>query len=219
MQDPARDSASLPGRPPPPLTGRARLAWLIVLIAAQVLYIPINRGLRGGVVLATPWDAAIPLWPVWAVPYLLSIAWWIGSLIWAARRMDDDLYRALVSGGLVMVLASYLFYLLCPTYVERPLLTGHDWPTELMRLIYGADRPYNAFPSSHTYNSVFVALFWCRWLPRWKPLWIGLAAIVLLSTLFTRQHNLLDLVGGTVLAWSCYRLGLWWVKRRGAKGG
>ena len=196
------------------LTARQRLLWLAVLLVAQLAYVPINRASRGGVVVATPWDAAIPLWPIWVIPYVLSIGWWIGFSTWAALDMDDGLYRAFVTGGLAMMTVSYAVYLLYPTYVQRPTLTGDDWPTQLMRLVYGADRAYNALPSGHTYNSVFIALFWCRWRPRGKLLWGGLAGIVLLSTLFTGQHNLPDLAAGALVAWLGYCFGLWWVARQ-----
>ena len=197
---------------------RARLTWLMVLIIIQGLYFPISRIVQGGVALATPWDASIPLWPIWAIPYLLSLIWWMGCIIWATWEMDADLYQAFVIAILAVMLVSYLIYLLYPTYVERPLLEGDNWQTELMRFIYSTDRPYNAFPSGHTYNTMLIALFWWRWRPRLRWLWAGIVGVVLLSTLFTRQHNLPDLLGGIVLAWTGYRFGLWWVvARRGRK--
>jgi membrane-associated phospholipid phosphatase len=47
---------------------------------------------------------------------------------------------------------------------------------------------------------------------RW--LWAGLAIVIILSTLFTGQHNLLDPIGGIVWAWTSYRFGLWWATRQ-----
>lgn len=196
------------------LAPRARFTWLVVILILQFLYFPINRALQGGVILATPWDRLIPLWPIWTVPYLLGIAWWVGFLVWATWKMDDALYQAFVVAGLVAILISYAIYLLYPTYVERPSLAGNDWPTELLRLIYTHDRSYNAFPSGHTYNTVLIALFWWRWRPQDWLSCIVITVLVLLSILFTRQHNLPDLVGGMVLAWLGYRLGLWWVERQ-----
>ena len=83
----------------------------------------------------------------------------------------------------------------------------------LIRFIYSHDRVYNAFPSGHTYTTMLLCLFWCRWRPRRCWLWIVTAVIVLLSTLFTRQHNLPDLIGGALLAWGGYRFGLWWAAK------
>jgi signal transduction histidine kinase len=193
---------------------RVRLAWLVVFLVVQALYFPINRSVRGGLVLATPWDAHIPLWPIWALPYLLGLAWWAGCFVWAARKMDDDLYKAFITSLVAVNLVSYTIYLLYPTYVVRPSLEGDGWPMALMRLIYSQDRAYNAFPSGHTFTTVLIALFWWRWRPRWRWLWAGIAGVILLSTLFTRQHNLPDLVAGVVLAGMGYGLGLYVVGRR-----
>lgn len=196
------------------LTPRARFTWFVVILILQFLYFPINRALQGGVTLATPWDRLIPLWPIWAVPYLLGIVWWLGFLIWATWKMDDTLYQAFVVAGLVAILVSYAIYLLYPTYVDRPSLVGNDWLTELLRLIYTHDRSYNACPSGHTYNTVLIALFWWRWRPQDRLSCLTSTVLILLSTLFTRQHNLPDLIGGIIMAWLGYRLGLWWVKRQ-----
>jgi membrane-associated phospholipid phosphatase len=190
-----------------------RLIWLLILFSFQLLYFPINRIMEEGVVLATPWDALIPLWPVWVIPYLLSLVWWTGCFIWAAWKMDDSRYRAFVVSVITVTLASYVVYILYPTYVVRPALSGNDWLTEIVRGLYAADRVNNAFPSGHTYNTVLITFFWWRWYPRQRWLWLAIAIIILFSTLFTRQHNLPDLLGGVVFAWLGYRFGLWWANR------
>jgi membrane-associated phospholipid phosphatase len=196
------------------MTARTRLLWLIALFAVQLLYFPINRSVHGGVVIATPWDASIPLWPIWVIPYLMGLAWWAGCFIWAAWKMPDDLYRAFVIGLISVMLASYVVYMAFPTYVVRPSLEGNDWLTKVVSTLYANDQVNNAFPSGHTYNTVLIALFWWRWRPDQRWLWLTITVVILLSTLFTRQHNLPDLLGGVVFAWLGYRFGMWWVARR-----
>jgi hypothetical protein len=192
-------------------TWRLRLCWMIILVAVQGLYLPINRLTQKGVILKTPLDDHIPLLPIWAVPYLLSLVWWGICFIWALRKMNFALYRAFVISLLVSLATSYIIYLVYPTYVERPPLKEDGWAMQLMQLIYSSDRPYNAFPSTHTFTTLLISLFWWQWYPRSWWIWSGIVAIVLLSTLFTRQHNLPDLIGGIVLAVLGYRFGLWWV--------
>jgi hypothetical protein len=191
-----------------------RLAWLIALFAVQLLYVPINRIVQGGVVLSTPWDAFIPFWPIWVLPYLLSLVWWTGCFIWAAWKMDHLLYRAFVISIIAVMLVSYVVYIVYPTYVVRPSLQGEDWLTEVVRLLYASDRVNNAFPSGHTYNTVLITLFWWHWRPGQRWLWLTITVIILLSTLFTHQHNLPDLAGGIVFSWLGYRFGLWWMKKQ-----
>lgn len=191
-----------------------RLAWLCLLFLVQLLYIPINRTVTGGVVPETLLDPMIPVWPIWAVPYLLSLAWWTGCFIWAAVKMDFQLYRAFVAAALFTALTSYALYIVYPTYVIRPAVEGSGWQHELLRTIYAQDRLNNAFPSGHTYTTMLITFFWWVWQPRLRWLWATIAVIVILSTLFTGQHNLLDPIGGIVWAWVGYRFGLWWVERR-----
>ncbi len=136
-----------------------------------MLYIPINRTVQGGVILSLPWDENVPFWPIWAVPYLLSILWWMASFIWAAWKMDDDRYRAFVAAALAVMLTAYAVYMLYPTYVERPALEGHSWQVELVRSIYSNDRLNNAFPSGHVYTTMLIALFWWDWRPKLRWLW------------------------------------------------
>ncbi len=190
-----------------------RLLGTLAVLALQAAYFPINRHVTGGVHLVTPVDHHIPLWPIWTIPYVLSVIWWEVSIAWAALKMDADLYRAFIIAMCTVMLTSYAIYLLYPTYVIRPLLEGDSFAVSLLRFVYGNDRVYNAFPSGHTYTSVLIALFWCRWYPRQRWLWGGIAGVVLLSTLFTRQHNLPDLIGGTLLAWLGYLFGMWLSER------
>ncbi len=193
---------------------KKRIFWFVILLVVQSLYFPINKYVHGGVIIATPWDSYIPLWSIWAVPYLLSLFWWLGSFIWAVAKMDDELYIALVVAIIFAMLTSYVIYLFYPTYIERPLLKeGEGWSVDLIRFIYSRDRSYNVFPSGHTYTSVLIALFWVRWYPEKRWLWIIIALVVLLSTLFTGQHYFADVISGTLLAWAGYRFGLWYAAR------
>lgn len=191
-----------------------RLLGLLTVLAAQLLYFPINRLVHGGVALKTPLDAYVPLWPVWAVPYVLSVVWWMACLVWAAGRMETESYEAFVFSVTAGMLVSCAIYLLFPTYVVRPAVAGGGWEVQWLKWVYGHDQPYNAFPSSHAFNTTVVYLFWRRWQPRQTWLWALISIVVLCSTLFTHQHYFPDLLGGIGLAWTSYRLGLWWAAQR-----
>ena len=196
------------------MSWQTRLAWLVALFLVQAIYFPINRNVSGGVILKTPWDDLIPLWPIWAVPYLLSLPWWGASFIWAAIKMEAGRFRAFVAATLFTFLTSYAVFILYPTYVERPIVDGTGWQYELVRLIYSSDELYNAFPSGHTYTTMLIVFFWWGWRPRLRWLWASIALVIIFSTLFTGKHNLPDPVGGVAWAWMGYRFGLWWEGRR-----
>jgi len=198
---------------------RQRFGLYILVFAIQSLYMPLNHGLQEGTIFDTRWDAYIPLWPVWIAPYALCWPLWLAGYGWAALRMEAKLYRSLIVASLLATVTAISTFALFPTYVVRPVLVGHDWATEGLRMLYAMDGAFNAFPSGHVYLTTIMALFWSRWHPRWRWAWLGFALIVALSTLFTGQHYIPDVIGGALLAWVGYRVGLWFTgpRRRGAQ--
>jgi membrane-associated phospholipid phosphatase len=60
-----------------------------------------------------------------------------------------------------------------------------------------------------------LALIYYNWYPQYKWTWFMIVAIVSLSTLFTKQHYIADVLGGYLVGWLGFRVGLWWVTKRG----
>ena len=185
--------------------GRRRLLALLAVLVA-LTYLPLNRMMFGGITVEIPLDRLIPFYPVWMVPYLLSIAWWVFALVWAYVALDDALFVRFVTGWFIACAIGFSFFFFFPTYMVRPVVTGDDWASALVRHIYTNDRTYNAFPSMHLWTTTLITLVMSRWKQTWKwPLW-GLTAIVGLSTLFSGQHWILDVFGGIGLALASYYL-------------
>jgi membrane-associated phospholipid phosphatase len=179
---------------------------LVILIALQLLYFPINQVVKGGVSTLLPIDNYIKLTPIWAVPYLLSIYWWVGSIAWAAYKVEFKQFAQFFICLSLAILLSYIIFLVYPTYVTRPQVSGADIFSKLIIFIYGNDRSYNVLPSNHTYTTLIISIFWSRWYPKWRALWIIFAIVVILSTLFTKQHAILDVIAASILVVVCYGL-------------
>jgi membrane-associated phospholipid phosphatase len=188
-----------------------RLGMTILLAAAASLYFPLNKLLTGGFNLSTPLDAWVPIWPIWVIPYLLCPPAWAFGLIWAAMKMDEPLFRSFISAGLFILLSAAMFFYVFPTYVQRPVLVSDGWAAQILQMVYQNDGAYNAFPSGHVYQTSLFCLFFNRLYPNHSWFWTGLVIIVVLSTLFTGQHNLVDPLGGLAIAWVGYRFGLYLV--------
>jgi membrane-associated phospholipid phosphatase len=184
-----------------------RFLLAALIVAAVGLYFPLNRLLSGGVALDIPLDHLMPLWPEWVVPYLLCLPAWGLGLLWVTLKTDDREFHAFVLAALFVELSLAMIYFFYPTYVDRPYLTGSGWTFKLLGMLYQNDRAYNAFPSEHVCTTTVFCLFLSRWRPRWRGLWAMLFVIVVLSTLFTHQHYLLDLLGGWFLGWGGYQFG------------
>lgn len=193
------------------LTSPERRLLFITHLTVLCCYLLINRvmGYVGGGTTFDIWlDQYIPFWPVWVVPYLLAIVWWGIAILWAFLKMEDSLYVAFITGWISTCLIGYSIFIFYPNYMVRPELTGTGWAEWMIRFVYANDRTYNAFPSQHLWDTVIITLFWGRWKPRWRwPLW-GFTFIVALSTLFTGQHWIVDVAGGTLLGVIGYFIGL-----------
>ena len=79
-----------------------------------------------------------------------------------------------------------------------------------MRGIHESWGRYSALPSGHVYITTLLALLFTRWYPRLRTPWTLIVVTVSLSTLFTAQHYLLDVLGGYLVALAGYSFGLWW---------
>lgn len=96
---------------------------------------------------------------------------------------------------------SYTFFILAQTTTPRPPIDDHDLFTRIVLFIYHADKPYNSFPSIHVLIS-FVLFRACTRFNIQAPIFTasvrGFAVMIILSTLFIKQHTLLDVAGGIV---------------------
>lgn len=148
--------------------------------------------------LRTPIDQALPVVPVFAVPYVSLEPFIYGSLV-VFLLFRARLFQSAVSSMIVTFLISYVFFAFLQTYVDRPVLTANDPFTEMIRGVYASDHPYNDFPSLHVSTSTIIAIHWWKFSRRSWPLvlWAGLVA---LSTVMVKQHYVPDIAGGLVLA-------------------
>lgn len=191
----------------PPL--KKRLLLILAIIVIQSNYAPATHLLQGGVEPKLPWDI-FPLWAVWVVPYILCYPLWAFGVGWLALKTNESRFRAAAAGLFLACTLGVLTFFLFPTYVTDPEVTGSDIFSKTLLLVQSVDGDYAAFPSAHIYITVILALFYRDWYPRYKWLWLFIVVIVMLSTLFTKQHYILDVLGGTLTAWLGYRFGLWW---------
>ncbi|MCC6299613.1 MAG: phosphatase PAP2 family protein [Anaerolineales bacterium] len=194
----------------PSLKKRLLIVSLALLI--QFNYSIATRVLTGGIIPKLPIDI-FPLIPVWVIPYTL----WYAFILWAGIRLlvkgDERTFRSFAAGFVCTCTLGVLTFYLFPTYIIDPALPGTDVFSKLLRYMQGIDGNYAAFPSAHVYVTTILVIFYNRWYPKYFPFWLFIYIMISLSTLFTHQHYILDVAGGTVYAWIGYRFGLWWVER------
>lgn len=179
---------------------------MVVLVCLVPLYIFIPAVLFPGRTLHTPgvWvDEVIPLFPTWAFVYGALYLFLIVLPVLILR--DEEHIRRTVLAYLLVWVSAYICFIAYPTVLPRPQVLARDalgaWG---LGLLYSADPPYNCFPSLHVAHS-FVSAFACYRLHRPLGVACGVAAsLVGLSTLLTKQHYVLDVAAGILLALIAY---------------
>lgn len=152
---------------------------------------------------ALPWDGALPVRPTWALVYGSLYLFLIALPVFVVRQ--EEHIRRTVWAYLMVWLTAYLCFLVYPTIAPRPArVMGDGFAAWGLRFLYTADTPYNCFPSLHVAHS-FVSAFTCYPVHRRVGIAATLCAVlVALSTLYAKQHYILDIVAGVLLAGVAY---------------
>jgi membrane-associated phospholipid phosphatase len=191
------------------LTLSKRLFLVFLACCIQMVYIPTSNQVAGGMEPKLSIDV-FPIWPIWVLPYVLCYLLWFTAIGWVIFKGDHRQFRSFIAACMLTFALGALIFVFFPTYVERASLEGNDIFTLILRTIHQDWGRYAALPSGHVYITTLLALFYGRWYPRYKVLWILILVIVSLSTLFTGQHYILDVLGGYLVALAGYYFGLWW---------
>ncbi len=151
----------------------------------------------------------IPAVP-WTVMIYFGCYLFLGTMnyVLCARGEKRDAYRFFCADFMAKTLC-FAVFLLLPTTIDRPVINGNSLWDAALRFLYRADAPDNLFPSIHC----LIAWFSCiavrnrKDIPRWyETCSLAMALMVFVSTLTTRQHVIVDIPGGILLAEGCYWL-------------
>lgn len=147
-------------------------------------------------------DDKIPLSPVFILFYAGAYLQWVLGYILIARE-EKYFCCKYIHGEYVAKLICLVFFLVMPTTMVRPELTGNDIFSWMLRIIYKTDMPDNLFPSIHCLESwiCFRGIWNMDWVKtRWKWLNLFMTIGVCLSTVFCKQHVVADIIAGILVA-------------------
>ena len=156
--------------------------------------------------MTTSFDNMVPLVPWTVVIYFgCYITWGINYYICTTgdKEVRDHFFMA----DAISKIICFIFFLAIPTTNIRPEITGTGIWDYGMRFLYGIDNPDNLFPSIHCLVSWFC---WIGVRKRkdvhivYRYFSLLMAIAVCVSTLTTRQHVVVDIIGAIVIAEVCY---------------
>ncbi|MCS5710322.1 phosphatase PAP2 family protein [Candidatus Berkiella aquae] len=151
-------------------------------------------------------DTQIPWLPWTVIIYLSQYVFLLLAVLYSPnQRIATQTYY----GYLLATLLAGCIFILYPTQLPRVFLPQQDTHLViyyLYQFLYFSDTPYNCFPSLHTTLALFALISLKQRNAFWQivaPLW-GFA--IILSTLTTKQHCLLDVLAGMLLFLLCIGL-------------
>lgn len=143
-------------------------------------------------------DRAVPFLPwtfiVYLTDYLMAV-----TVILSIQSLDR--FHSLVRVGFTLLVISGFFFIFFPTTYPRPA-----YPEELafpvkffMNLVGGADTPNNCFPSLHVALAAAFAYATRGSSLKIRLLYVFWCLLIFGSTLTTKQHYFVDIVGGILV--------------------
>lgn len=154
-------------------------------------------------------DRMIPFFAPSAAVYLGCYLFWAVNYILIARQSKEEVCRFFAADFLSRLVCLF-FFLAFPTTNVRPELEPDGFWNQVMLWVYSVDVADNLFPSIHCLVSWFcyIGIRGREDLPVWyRRFSCVMALLVCASTLTTKQHVLVDVAGGILLAELCLRAG------------
>lgn len=196
------------------LLSKYKHAWVFVYF---IFYVPWYFGLqfRGNIGfhdIYTTIDRMIPFVPIFIYPYVywfLFVACTIAYLFFTHR---DEFYKCVAFLFTGMTICLIVFTVFPSSFAHRPDVIVADPLTKyLLDFIYTADKCQNVFPSIHVFNSIgcAIAIVKCSDFKDNKGMHILAyvsAILITLSTMFIKQHSILDAVSAGLLSVVLYQL-------------
>lgn len=191
--------------------------------AVAILYLPFylfcftgleRRNIEDYYVVESKLDALIPFCEWFVIPYFLwfvYIAVTFAYFFWADKQDFIRLCIFLFTG---MTICLVIYYVWPNGQNLRPDLTTlarENIFTRILAMLYSTDTHTNVCPSIHTFNSVgaCIAIYKSKKLKSKQAIRIGaliLTVSICLSTVFLKQHSILDVFWALVLAVPMYLL-------------
>ncbi|MDO5769108.1 MAG: phosphatase PAP2 family protein [Psychrobacter sp.] len=213
---------NFPNRLSPPLSLKVRVSHLAIALAVFYVLYPLTNSYSSALymlyphkvhVLVSALDTQIRFVPSMIVPYSWSLILFCASffLVRTSKQLIALTWRLV----LATVLAAVIFYLYPARFsFVRPETI--DWTRFGYQFLSVTDKPFNQLPSLHVSFALLLGL------SLWpvthklkvktkeasaKPLTIicrvaliVICGLIIVSTVFTYQHHLLDIVGGIILS-------------------
>lgn len=177
------------------------LSFLVSIPILSVFYNLLNNANRGVYSLITDIDRGIPLIKFFIIPYVAWFLYIFLVFLYLCIRDREVYYKTLIAYNSSLVIC-YLVYFFYQTTVPRPDVAVNDIFTKIISMVYASDEPFNCFPSIHSLTSFLMikAIGKSKLKNRLNTALIyGMSSLIIMSTLFVKQHVVIDALSAILL--------------------
>ncbi|MDO4313852.1 MAG: phosphatase PAP2 family protein [Eubacteriales bacterium] len=160
----------------------------------------------------SPLDDYIPFVEYFIVPYLL---WFLFIAAGALYLFFTD-KKGFLQMAAFLIAGMTIFLIICTVFPNGLNLRPTTFPrdnifTDLVRYVYSTDTPTNVLPSMHVFNSLGLCIGLNRTESLKNKKWIRfgiylLTVLIILSTVFLKQHSVTDMIAGLALGAVLYQI-------------
>ena len=186
------------------LIALSTMASIMILI---IFYKLLNNGNGNIYSLITNIDKTIPFLKIFILPYITWYGYIAIGLIYLCMKNRKTYYTSLISLNIGIVVC-YVIYALFQTTVQRPIVNDTDILSVLVNIIYKYDNPFNCFPSMHV-TTTYILLKGIKQAEKniiTRFIFNIIGMLIIISTLFVKQHVILDLAIAMLLGEVIFRL-------------
>ncbi len=153
------------------------------------------------------WDDIIPFAEIFVIPYYLWFAFIVGMLLYSLL-FDVKAFRKMMWFIIITYSVTIIIYMIFPNCQElRPNLEelGRDNIfIDIARGLYNFDSNTNVCPSIHVLGAlaVFLPSWNAKHMKSWqcRTIMLILTVLISLSTVFLKQHSIIDVIAALVLS-------------------
>lgn len=157
-------------------------------------------------IISSPLDQYIPFLPVFIIPYLFWFVYIALPGMYFLFCERDVFCRLMYFGMIGMTVFLLISYVYPNGLAIRPEhLAGDSVFIKLTRYVYSVDTSTNVLPSIHVFNSIgiYLAVKDSENLRKKKGIRyasLTITVLIILSTMFVKQHSVVDVIAGLLLS-------------------
>ena len=162
-------------------------------------------------VVQTALDEEIPFIEYFIVPYMLWFVFIAATFLYFFFTDVQGFYKL----AKISFAGMTIFLIICSVFPNgqdlRPVVFERDNIfVDAVRMLYRTDTCTNVFPSLHVFNTLCacIAIHKSQALKKHKAVCIGayvLGALIIMATMFLKQHSVLDVTGAFIMAYLLYQ--------------